>query len=129
MSLKQKINHIKRHRANRRIAKSADTVYSAAIKCFGKIDITFIVSLRLYDILYFRKDYVPKNITSSWLMPDSTVITMGPDIEMKTVHGICVPKDIMDFYNRDETEYLKEWCGIPNIKSPSSKNFINIGEV
>ena len=92
MKLRQKINHIKRHRVNRRVAKSADTVYSSAIKCFGKINITFIVSLRLYDILYFRKDSMPKNITSSWLMPDSTVMTMvEPDIPMKTVHDICIP--------------------------------------
>lgn len=106
MKLSQKIKHIKRHRANKRFAKFADSFHFAAAECFlnGNENV-FIVSLRLYDVMNRRKGCVPKNIKQSPLNCDQQIIT--------------VPRDITEFMNNNELDYLKEWCGIPTTSSES----------
>lgn len=56
MKLSQKIKHIKRHRANKRFAKFADSFHFAAAECFlnGKT-MKFIISSRLYNVINCRK--------------------------------------------------------------------------
>jgi hypothetical protein len=107
MKLSQKIKHIKRHRKNKRFAKFADSFHFAAAECFldGNENV-FIVSPRLYDVMNRRKGCVPKNIKQSPVNCDRQII--------------AVPRDIIEFYN--ESNYLKEWCGIPNLhKEPDEK--------
>ena len=100
MKLSQKIKHIKRHRANKRFVKLADSFHSAAAECFINDDeIMFIVSSRLYNVMNRRKGCVPKNIKQSPLNCDRQIIT--------------VSRDIIEFYNDNPLNYLKEWCGIP----------------
>lgn len=96
MKLSQKIKHIKRHRANKRFAKFADSFHYAAAECFldGNENV-FIVSSRLYNVMNRRKGCVPKNIKSSSLNCDSEIIT--------------VPRDIIEFYNDNKLDYIKEW--------------------
>jgi hypothetical protein len=107
MKLSQKINHIKRHRANKRFAKFADDVhFAAADSILNGNGNMFIVSPRLYDVMNYRKGCVPKNIKESPLSRDTEIIT--------------VPRDITEFWNRNETDYLKEWCGIYH-KEPDEK--------
>ena len=105
MKLSQKINHIKRHRVNKRFAKFADSFHYAAAEYFlnGNENV-FIVSSRLYNVMNCRRGCVPKNIKSSSLNCDSEIIT--------------VPRDITEFYD-NEFNYLKEWCGIPTTSSES----------
>lgn len=101
MKLSQKINHIKRHRANKKFAKFADSFHFAAAECFLDGDENvFIVSPRLYDVMNRRKGCVPKNIKQSPLNCDRQIIT--------------APRDISEFYNNNEPDYIKEWCGIPD---------------
>jgi hypothetical protein len=104
MKLSQKINHIKRHRENKRFAKFADSFHFAAAECFltGNKNI-FIVSPRLYSVMNCRKGCVPKNIKCSPLTCDRQIIT--------------VSRDISEFYNRNELDYLKDWCGIRTTSS------------
>ena len=106
MKLSQKIKHIKRHRANKRFAKYADDVHYAAAECFldGNENV-FIVSPRLYNVMNRRKGCVPKNIKQSPLNCDQQIIT--------------VSRDITEFMNNNELDYLKEWCGIPTTGSES----------
>ena len=93
MKLSQKIKHIKRHRANKRFAKFADSFHFVAVECsLNGNENVFIISSRLYNVMNRRKGCVPKNIKSSSLNCDSEIIT--------------VPRDIIDFYN--EPNYLKE---------------------
>lgn len=96
MKLSQKIKHIKRHRKNKRFAKFADGFHYAAAECFldGNENV-FIVSSRLYNVMNRRKGCVPKNIKSSSLNCDSEIIT--------------VPRDITEFYNDNQLDYIKEW--------------------
>ena len=104
MKLSQKIKHIKRHRKNKRIAKYVDDIHFAAAECFLSGDKNiFIISQRLYSIMESRRHYVPKNIKSSALNCDNEIITL--------------PRDITEFYNSNELDYLKEWCGIPTTSS------------
>ena len=100
MKLSQKIKHIKRHRKNKRFAKFADSFHFAAVECFldGNEDV-FIVSPRLYNVMNRRKGCVPKNIKQSPLNCDRQII--------------AVPRDIIEFYNDNSLNHLKEWCGIP----------------
>ncbi len=109
MTLRQKIKHIKRHRANKRFAKYVDDIHFAAAECFlNGNENMFIVSPRLYNVMNCRKGYVPKNIEQSPLNCDRQIIT--------------VSRDISEFYNHNELDYLKEWCGIPNLhKEPDEK--------
>ena len=102
MKLSQKIKHIKRHRANKRFAKFADNFHFTATECFlnGNENV-FIVGPRLYNVMNRRKGCVPKNIKQSPLNCDRQIIT--------------VPGDIIEFYNCNELDYLKDWCGIPNL--------------
>ena len=106
MKLSQKIKHIKRHRKNKRFAKFADDVHFAAADSIlnGNEDM-FIVSPRLYNVMNRRKGCVPKNIKQSPLNCDQQIIT--------------VPRDITEFMNNNELDYLKEWCGIPTTSSES----------
>lgn len=99
MTLRQKINHIKRHRANKRFARFADNFHFAAAECFldGNENV-FIVSPRLYDVMNRRKGCIPKNIKQSPLSCDRQII--------------AVPRDITEFYNRNELDYIKECCGV-----------------
>lgn len=115
MKLSQKIKHIKRHRANKRFAKFADSFHYAAAECFlnGNENV-FIVSSRLYNVMNRRKGCVPKNIKSSSLNCDSEIIT--------------VPRDITEFYNRNELDYLKEWYGIFH-KEPSEKTVKELNNI
>ena len=104
MKLSQKIKHIKRHRKNKRIAKYVDDIHFAAAECFLSGDKNiFIISQRLYSIMESRRHYVPKNIKSSALNCDNEIITL--------------PRDIIEFYNSNELDYIKEWCGIPTTSS------------
>ena len=114
MKLKQKIKHIKRHRANKRFAKFADSFHFAAAECFldGNENV-FIVSPRLYHVMNRRKGCVPKNIKQSPLNCDRQII--------------AVPRDITEFYNNNELDYIKEWYGIPNLhKEPDEKLYMHI---
>jgi len=113
MKLSQKIKHIKRHRANKRFAKFADSFHFAAAKCFldGNENV-FIVSPRLYSIMENRKGCIPKNIKQSPLNCDRQII--------------AVPKDIIEFYNDNELDYIKEWCGIPNLHKETANQLNNI---
>lgn len=111
MKLFQKIKHIKRHRKNKRIAKYADDVHFVAAECFLRGEqIIFFVSQRLYSIMESRRDYVPKNVKPSALNCGDEIIT--------------VPRDIGEFMNRDELDYIKEWCGIPNLHKQLSEETI-----
>ena len=96
MKLSQKIKHIKRHRKNKRFAKFADDIHFAAADSIlnGDGDI-FIVSPRLYNVMNRRKGCVPKNIKQSPLSCDRQIIT--------------IPRDITEFYNDNELNYLKDW--------------------
>ena len=117
MKLSQKIKHIKRHRKNKRIAKYADDVHFAAAECFltGDKNI-FIVSQRLYSIMENRKHCVPKNVKPSVLNCDNEIIT--------------VPRDIGEFWNRNELDYIKEWCGIPNLhKEPNEETIQELNNI
>ena len=102
MKLSQKIKHVKRHRVNKRFAKFADDLHFAAVECFlnGNKNM-FIVSSRLYHVINVRKGYVPKNIKNTNFVSDTCIIT--------------VPTDITEFYNDNKLDYIKEWCGIPNL--------------
>ena len=103
MKLKQKINHIKRHRANKRFAKFADNFHFAAAECFlDGNETVFIVSPRLYNVMNRRKGCVPKNIKQSLLSCDQQII--------------AVSKDITEFYNDNTLDYLKEYCGLYQLK-------------
>lgn len=99
MKLSQKIKHIKRHRANKRFAKFADNIHFVASDSIlnGNGDM-FIVSPRLYNVMNRRKGCVPKNIKQSPLNCDREIIT--------------VPRDICEFYNHNELDYIKE-CIFP----------------
>jgi hypothetical protein len=104
MKLLQKIKHIKRHKANKKFAKLVDNLHFAAAECFlnGNENV-FIVSSRLYNIMNCRKGCVPKNIQSFDFSCDTDIIK--------------IPRDIVDFMNTDQLDYMKEWCGIPTISS------------
>jgi hypothetical protein len=117
MKLSQKIKHIKRHRKNKRIAKYADDIHFAAAECFLSGDKNiFIISQRLYSIMESRRHYVPKNIKSSALNCDNEIIT--------------VPRDITEFYNSNELDYIEEWCGIPNLhKQPSEETIQELNNI
>lgn len=111
MKLSQKIKHIKRHWKNKRTAKYADDVRFAAAECYLKGEqIIFFVSQRLYSIMESRKHCVPKNVKPSALNCGDEIIT--------------VPRDITEFFNRNELDYIKEWCGIPNLHKQPSKETI-----
>ena len=112
MKLSQKIKHIKRHRKNKRFAKFADDFHYAAAECFldGNENV-FIVSPRLYNVMNRRKGCVPKNIKQSPVNCDRQIIT--------------VPRDISGFYNNNELDYLKEWCGIPNLHKEPDEETVN----
>lgn len=111
MKLSQKIKHIKRHKKNKRIAKYADDVHFAAAECFLKGEqIVFFVSQRLYSIMENRKHCVPKNIKPSALNCDAEIIT--------------VPRDIDEFMNRNELDYIRELCDIPNLHKQPSEEII-----
>ena len=99
MKLSQKMKHFKRHRKNKRFAKFADSFHFAAAECFldGNENM-FIVSPRLYNVMNRRKGCIPKNIKQSPLNCDRQIIT--------------VSRDITEFYNNNELNYLKDWCGI-----------------
>ena len=97
MPLKQKINHCKRHRRNKRLKNKAETICTVASKT--KYGMMFVVNPLIYEIIRFNNDNV------DWIKPSSFV---GDNSDF-----IIVPRDVADFYNRDETEYLKGWCGIP----------------
>lgn len=113
MKLSQKIKHIKRHRANKRFAKFADNFHFAAAECFlnGNENV-FIVSPRLYNVMNLRKGCVPKNIKQSPLNCDRQII--------------AVPKDIIEFYEDDELDYLKDWYGISNLHKETANQLNNI---
>ncbi len=117
MKLFRKIKHIKRHRANKRFAKYADDVHFAAAECFlNGNENMFIVSPRLYSVMNCRKGCVPKNIKQSPLNCDNQIIT--------------VPRDIIEFYNDNELDYIKEWCGIPNLhKQPSEETIQELNNI
>lgn len=111
MKLFQKIKHIKRHWKNKRTAKYADDVHFVAAECFLKGEqIIFFVSQRLYSIMESIRDYVPKNVKPS-------AFNCGDEI-------IKVPRDIVEFYNSNVLDYIKEWCGIPNLHKQPSKETI-----
>lgn len=112
MKLSQKIKHIKRHRANKRFAKFVDDVhFAAADSILNGNGNVFIVSSRLYNVMNCRKGCVPNNIKPSLLNCDRQIIT--------------VPGDIIEFYNRNELDYLKEWCGIPNLHKQPDEETVN----
>lgn len=109
MRLSQKINHIKRHRANKRFAKFADSFHFVAAECFldGNENV-FIVSPRLYNVMNRRKGCVPKNIKQSFLNYDRQIF--------------IVPRDITEFYNNNEFDYIRKLYGIPDLhKEPDEK--------
>ena len=112
MKLRQKINHCKRHRRNKHLKNKAETICTVASKTdYGMM---FVVNPLIYEIIRFNNDNV------DWIKPSSFV---GDNSDF-----IIAPRDIIDFYNRNETEYLKQWCGIPSIKDyPPSQE--SIGEL
>ena len=111
MKLKQKINHIKRHKANKRFAKYADDIHFAAAESFlNGNENMFIVSPRLYYVIGNRRGYVPKNVINSWLCDNNRIIT--------------VPSEIYNFYNDNVSSYIKEWCGIPNLHKQSDEETV-----
>jgi len=115
MKLFRKIKHIKRHRANKRFAKYADDIHFAAAECFlNGNENMFIVSPRLYTVMNCRKGCVPKNIKQSPLNCDNQIIT--------------VPRDIIEFYNDNELNCLKEWYGIFH-KEPSKETVKELEDI
>ena len=120
MKLSQKIKHIKRHRKNKRFAKFADSFHFAAAECFldGNENV-FIVSSRLYNVMNRRKGCVPKNIKNTNLVSDTCIIT--------------VPRDITEFWNRNELDYIKGWVdttlncpnGMPYIYTDIKPDYLN----
>ena len=116
MTLRQKINHIKRHKQNKRFAKIADNVHFAASESYlnGNL-MKFIISPRLYHVINVRRGYVPKNIKNTNLVSDTCIIT--------------VPTEMIDTH--DSLDYIKEWCGIPKgidiPFTPGSERFMYLG--
>ncbi len=76
MNLSKKIKNCKRHRANRRIGKLADSFYFAATKVYlDRPSLKMIVGQRVYNIIYFRNGFVPFNIVNGgWLFPEDEFI-------------------------------------------------------
>lgn len=101
MKLSQKIKHIKRHKANKRFAKFADNVHFTAMECLlNGNEVILFVSPKLYSVIESRRYHVLKNIKSSCLTCNDNQI-------------VTIPRDLVKFYNDNELDYIKEWCGIP----------------
>ena len=93
MKLFRKIKNIKRHRRNKSICKIADGLFDAS-----NIDKSIIVSSRLYNIIYFRKGFVPLSIKEFGGIKN--------DLEI-----ITVPKKVINFYDNESLRY-EEWFGL-----------------
>lgn len=113
MTLRQKINHIKRHRKNKRFAKIADDVHFAASESYlnGNL-MKFVISPRLYHVINVRRGYVPKNIKNTNLVSDTCIIT--------------VPTEMIDTH--DKLDYIKEWCGLFH-KEPSKETVEELNNI
>lgn len=111
MKLSQKIKHIKRHRKNKKIKDRAEYIFWLVLENSSTGDKTtydgqvYIVSALLYEIMRMNYNYVPDCIKGSSLVEDDFVI---------------VPREVAEFWNKTETDYLKEWCGIFH-KEPDEK--------
>lgn len=81
MNLLRKIKNCKRHRANRRIVKLADSYYFAATEVYlDKPSLKIVVGQRTYNIIYFRNGFVPFNIINGgWLFPNDEFIITEKD--------------------------------------------------
>ena len=93
MKLFKKIKNIKRHKRNKSICKIVDGLFDAS-----NVGKTTIVSSRIYNIIYFRKGFVPSNIKEfDGIKNDLEIIT--------------VPKELTDFYDVNILRY-DEWLGV-----------------
>lgn len=103
MKLSQKIKHIKRHRKNKKLKDRAEYIFWSVLENSNACDKTtydgkvYVVSALLYEIMRMNYNYVPDCIKGSSLVEDNFVI---------------VPREVAEFWNKTETDYLKEWCGI-----------------
>ena len=111
MKLSQKIKHIKRHRKNKKLKDRAEYIFWLVLENSSTGDKTtydgqvYIVSALLYEIMRVNYTTVPDCIKGSSLVEDNFII---------------VPREVAEFWNRSETDYLKEWCGIFH-KEPDEK--------
>lgn len=102
MKLSQKIKHIKRHWKNKYFKDKAETIQWLAMINIEhhNSDRFFIVSPLMYEIIRYYYP-VPDNLKCSGFIKDVTEFMM------------TVPRDIVEYYNDNELNYLKQWCGIP----------------
>ena len=109
MKLSQKIKHIKRHRKNKHLKDRCETILWLAIMNVERhnSDRFFIVSPLTYEIIRYYH-CVPDNIKYSGFVKNATEFMM------------TVPEDIIKFYEDDELNYIKQWCGIFH-KEPDEK--------
>ena len=109
MKLSQQIKHIKRHRKNKHLKDKAETILWFAITNIKRhnSDMFFIVSPLMYEIIRYYHT-VPNNLKCSGSINDTTEFMM------------TVPEDIIKFYEDDELDYIKQWCGIFH-KEPDEK--------
>ena len=118
MKLSQKINHIKRHRKNKKLKDIANTIVWLIITDIKRHDSArfFIVSPLMYEIIRCYH-IVPNNLKCSGLIDDVTEF-------------ITVPRDVVEFMTRNELDYIKEYCGIPNLhKQPSEETIQELNDI
>ena len=113
MNLIRKIKNCKRYRANKHLKESAEY-----IRWFAESNITkyngdkiFVINPLMYEVIRFNNNVVPNNIKQSPLIGITEFI-----ITVRTL------KD----YENEQNKWLKEWCGIPNIKDyPPSQETVD----
>lgn len=109
MSLKQKINHCKRHRRNKRISNIADNLYNYAIS-FEKLTLfKFVVNPLTYEVIRIRHGNCYNRIIPSFLVPvDKIVTTTINPSEKKYREEVIIPRgvDIPSVYG-SETLYMR----------------------
>ncbi len=111
MTLRQKINHIRRHKKNKKIKNRAEYMFWLAIENSSAGDKTtsdgkvYIVSTLLYEIIRMNYVIIPDCIKCSSLVEDNFMV---------------VPREIIEFWNFDIKKSFNEFYGIFH-KEPDEK--------
>jgi hypothetical protein len=76
----------------------------------------FIVSPLMYEIIRCYH-IVPSNLKCSGIIDDVTEF-------------MTIPEDVFEFMNRDELDYIREYCGIPNLhKQPNEETIQELNNI
>ena len=116
MNLKRKIKNCKRHKQNKKLSIFAEAMFNTSWKA-PEFDI--LIHPLIFEIIRFNHfGEICGNLRPSEFIDNPFSYLLDTESLYKIPRSISVPNDIMEFYNDNETKWLKEWCGIPSASEP-----------